>query len=1022
MGTTPVKLQTRLKGAAAPIALSVMLAAQPAIAQDTDTTAAASGEDAARTDNVILVTGSRIARPEFSLPNPVVVLDSSNIEQSGETNLTEFLAEQPALVGSQTSTLSAGSNLVNAQQVGSNFLDLRNLGEDRTLVLVDGRRHVAGYPGTAAVDINTIPTDLVDRVEVLTGGASAIYGADGVSGVVNFILKRDFEGVRVRGQTGFSQRGDAGSRLFSVVGGQNFADDRANITLSYEFNEQDRFKQTDRLHYGLTGPTYALARNPDDGTPGGPNDDPNVPDRVLLTDLRWADSSIGGAVDIDGDFYPDFTGEGGVYDLGSYVPGTAFTIGGSSTPRESYFGDYLPYTRRHIANALASFEFSPALRVYAEGKYVRSSAHTFAQPTYDFYTTLFEDNAYLPAAWRTMNQAATAAGNCDDPDTADFETCSIQFSRDNFDFGIRRYELEREMWRAVVGAEGELSPHLKYDVSYVFGQSTQESTNRNDRISDRYYAALDAVINPATGNVTCRINLPGQTDVQWNTYNGTNWDGVIRTFTPGQCVPLNILGNGTPSQAALDWVTVDHSDWARIKQHVVTAYVSGDSGGFFELPGGPVGFALGAEYRKESSNYIPSEFSLGGLLDDNAPARIDRGSFDVKEAFGEINLPILAHVPFAETLSVGAALRVSDYSTIGTTTTWNVNGIYAPIPDISFRGTYSVAVRAPNINELFAGGSGTYEFITDPCGPEVRDEGTQYREANCNAALSAVGIDIFEQAGGAFVFDPNDAPFSPANSSLLGFQGGNPELDEEEAKTWTVGAVLRPRFVPGFTLSADWYDIKLTNAIQYSTAQDIVDLCYDQPTLDNIYCDVTARDPSSGFISDFTIIPQNVASFTTAGLDVTLNYSFAPGDLGRFNVRLIGNYLDKLEFVPSVGADPENELDSAVYPAPRYSAVFDLTWRKGPLTVNYGINWFDNTRRVTREQEEANPDYAPPQYIWFRQKWEHEVFVSYEVDDRFEIYGGVNNLLDRKPDDGASGYPISAVGRSFYVGVKAAIF
>jgi outer membrane receptor protein involved in Fe transport len=290
-------------------------------------------------------------------------------------------------------------------------------------------------------------------------------------------------------------------------------------------------------------------------------------------------------------------------------------------------------------------------------------------------------------------------------------------------------------------------------------------------------------------------------------------------------------------------------------------------------------------------------------------------------------------------------------------------------------------VRAPNINELFAGGSGTYEFITDPCGIDRVAEGTQYRQANCNSALTAIGVN-------PATFNPADAPFSPQNSSLLGFQGGNPELDEETAKTWTVGTVIRPSFISGLSVTADWYDISLKNAIQYSTAQDVVDLCVDQPTLDNIYCDVIARDPSSGFISDFTIIPQNVASFDTAGLEVTVNYTFTPGNLGRFNVHLIGNYLDQLQFVPSVGADPENDLDSSVLPAPRYSAVFDLTWTKGPLTVNYGINWFDKTRRVTREQEEANPDYTAPEYIWYRAKWEHEVYVAYDFDDKFEIYGG----------------------------------
>lgn len=968
--------------------VAMVLSPVAAMAQD------AAGSDG---DEVIIVTGSRIARPEYSLPNPVVALDAETIEQSGETNLTEFLAEQPALIGSQTSTFSAGSNLANAQQVGANFLNLRNLGTSRTLVLVDGRRHVAGYPGTAAVDINTIPTDLVEGIDVLTGGASAIYGADGVSGVVNFRLKRDFEGLRLRAQANSSERGDAGSRFVAVTGGKNFADNRGNVTVSYELNEMDRFSQRERLHYGLTGPSYAFARNPEDGSPGSASDDPNVPDRVLLTDLRWADTSPGGAVDLDGDFVPDRTGEGGIYDLGSYVPGTAFTIGGSSTPRESYFGDYLPYTKRHIGNVLASYEFSPALRLHAEGKYVRSSANTYAQPTYDFYTTLFADNAFL-----AQRYGPDAVGDA-------------MISRDNFDFGIRRYEMERKLFRTVVGADGELSSHLKYDISYVFGQSTQESTNRNDRISDRYYAALDAVVNPVNGQITCRINLPGQTDVQWSTYNGTNWDGVIRSFTPGECVPLNVLGQGAPSQAALDWVTVDHSDWARIKQHVVSGSVAGDTGGFFELPGGPVGFAVGAEYRKESSNYIPSEYSLEGLLDDNAPAKVDKGSFDVKEVFAEVNVPILADVPFAETLSVGGAIRVSDYSTIGTTTTWNVNGIYSPIPDISLRGTYSVAVRAPNINELFAGGSGTYEFITDPCGIDRISEGTQYREANCVAALGAVGVN-------PATFNPADAQFSPQNSSLLGFQGGNPELNEETAKTWTAGAVLRPRFVPGLTLTADWYDIRLRDAIQYSTAQDVVDLCVDQPSLDNIYCDVIARDPSSGFISDFTIIPQNVASFRTSGLEVTANYTFEPGNIGRFNLHLTGGYLNTLEFVPSAGADPENELDSAAYPAPRYTAVFDLTWRKGPLTVNYGISWWDKTRRVTREQEEANPDYVASEYIWYRQKWEHDLHVAYDFTDNLQVYVGANNLLDRKPDVGASGYPISAVGRSFYFGLKTKLF
>lgn len=981
----------------------ILAGAVPAFAQD-----AATEPD---TGDTVVITGSRIARPELSLPNPVQVVTEEAIEQSGKTNLTEFLTETPALLGSQSNIDVAGSALLNAQSVGVNLLDLRNLGTARTLVLVDGRRHVAGAPGVAAVDINTIPTDLVQKIDVLTGGASAIYGADGVSGVVNFILKKDFEGLRMRAQGNISERGDAGSRFVAVTAGKNFAEGRGNVTLAYEFQETDRFSQRQRLNYGLTGPSYAFARNPADFP-----DNPNVPDRLLFTDLRWADSSMGGAIDVNGDGASDFTGEGGIYDRGRVLRGTAFTIGGSSTPRESYYGDFTPYTRRHVANLMGRFEFSPAFELYAEGKYVRSTAYTFSQPTYDFATVLQLDNPYLTPAMRAANQAASAAGDCDDPDTGDFETCDITFSRDHFDFGMRRYEMRRELFRTVIGAKGDLGSSLKYDVSYVFGQSTQKSTNLNDRISDRYYAAIDAV-RDGSGNITCRINLPGQTTVNARSGNGTVFNGAPVTFRPGQCVPLNILGEGSPSQAALDFVTVDHSDWARIQQHVVSAVISGDTGSFFKLPGGPIGFAIGAEYRKEKSHYIPSTYSLAGSLMDNAPARVDRGSFDVKEAFAEINLPILADMPFAQNLSIGGAIRLSDYSTIGGTTTWNVNGSYSPVRDITFRGTYSEAVRAPNITELFAGGSGTYEFIVDPCDPDRIPEGTQYRAANCAAALAAVGIT------NPAAFNPDEDPTSPQNSSLLGFQGGNRTLNEETAKTWTAGVVLRPGFVPGLSITADWYDIRLKNAIQYSTAQDVVDLCVDQPTLDNIYCQSMRRGGPKGYVSFFTIIPENVASFETAGLDVSVNYRFTPFDnLGTFNIRLQGNYLNKLQFVPTVGADPENDRDSSTLPAPKFTANFDLTWIKGPLTLNYGINWFSKTRRVTREQEAANPDYVPSEFIWYKEKWEHELFISYDVDERFNVYAGINNLFDTKPDVGGVAYPISAVGRSFFLGAKAKIF
>lgn len=1007
------------------VAIAAICLGAPASAQDapapgqTPDEAAAAEADA----DAIVVTGSRIALPQYSQPNPIVVADAETIERSGRINLTDFLIQSPALIGSQSSGLSAGSNLNNSQEVGVNFLNLRNLGSSRTLVLVDGRRHIAGSPGSAAVDINTIPTDLVERVDILTGGVSAIYGADGVSGVVNFILKDDFDGLRLRGQAGISERGDAGNRYIAATFGKNFADDRANVTLAYEYNIQDRFPQTNRLNRGLTGPSYRFVRQPaptdrpDDCTSanGCPPGSAAIPDRIPLNNLRWADSSPGGALDFNGDFESDFTGEGGVYDRGIVVGST--TIGGSGTPVESYFGDNLPYVERHIGNIMAKFEISPAFEIYAQGKYVHSNALTFAQPTYDFFTYLAADNAYLAQRF-----GADAA-----PD-------GVYFSRDNLDFGVRNYTLERDLWRAVVGARGEIGTNLRYDVSYVYGISEQTGTNFNDRISDRYFAALDAVVNPDNGQITCRINLPGVTTIDGFTYTGLSPLGLAGTFgsiapitfQKGQCVPLNNLGAGSPSQAALDFVTVDHSDFARIQQHVVSGAISGDSASFLELPGGPIGFALGAEYRKEISYFEPSAISsqfydLGGglqsgLLLDNPPGRVTSGSFDVKEVFGEISVPLLSERPFFHDLRFGGAIRFSDYSTIGSTTTWKVDGSWAPIRDIAFRGTYSKAVRAPNISELFQGGSGTYEFITDPCGIDRLAEGTSTRAANCASALGALGID-------PATFDPGADAISPQNSSILGFVGGNPDLGAEEARTWTAGVVLRPGFLPNLYISADWYDIRLRNAIQYSTAQDLTDLCYDGPTLDNQYCRLIGRSTVNGYVSTFNVVPQNVASFETAGLDIALNYRFTPStSFGTIGVRLVGNYLDKLSFVPSAGADPENELLSASYPAPRFSANFDLSYENGPLTVNYGVNWFSKTRRATEDEVRANPDYYAPEYLFFKEKWEHEIYVGWDVDERFQFYAGVNNLLDEEPDVAATAYPVDATGRYFYVGFKATVF
>ncbi len=946
-------------------------------------------------DNEIVVTGSRIARPELSAPNPVQSFTAESFEQAGETNVTDFLIESPALVGSTSSQFSAGSN-AGFQEAGLNLLNLRNLGENRTLVLVNSRRHVAAFPGTAAVDINTIPIALIDRIDVLTGGASALYGADAVSGVVNFILKRNFEGVRFRGQIGVSDEGDAGNRFASVVAGHNFLDGRANLTIAYDYNQQDRLHESRRDFAGDPLKRFELLRQ------ARPTDRPDVldvPDRVFFNDVRWQDSSVDGAIDLtpfDFDFVPEFTGSGGVYNRGTILPGSGGrTIGGSGTPTAGYFGDFLPYTDRHNVNLLGSFEFSPAARLFAEAKYVDSTAFTIAQPSFDFGLYLAPDNAFLQQRFGT---ARTADG-------------AFVVGRDNFDFGTfgaRGYRDERETLRGVVGLDGKLSDHLRYELSYVYGRSKSTTLRNDDRVTDRYYAALDAVVGP-DGQITCRINLPGQTLIDEN-----NYGQAPTTFQPGQCVPLNVLGFKVASPAALDFILEDHITLSTVKQQVANGYVSGDLGFLFELPGGPIGFALGVEYRKESSSTDPDERLQQGIFLDFSDVQPQRGEYDVKEVFGEVNIPLLKDIPFAENLSVGGAARYSDYSTIGSTTTWNVNGSYAPVRDVAFRGTYSRAVRAPNINELFQPLSGTFAFVTDPCDFNNVGSGSQFRQANCVSQLSALGLSPSQIAN----FSPSSDP--EASTSRPGRSGGNPDLQEERARTWTAGVVLRPRFLPGFSLTADWYDIRLTGAINTFTATQAFSLCVDQPTLTNPFCNLIERDPTTGFASGFTLRPENVAVFDTSGLDVTLNYRFTLSpEIGTFNIRAVGGYLKNLTFINTPGADPdedEGEIDTD--PAPRYLGTLDLTWTKGPVTLNYGLTWQSSLRRFTREQLVGNPDLSEPRFFRLKERWEHDLQLAYAVDDDFTFYGGVNNFTDEKPARGSTAYPVSPLGRYIYFGVR----
>ncbi len=996
---------------------AALLFAAPAFAQDAPTPEPQDEEAAEAELSEIVVTGTRIRVPDYEGSAPVASVSGEALVNAGVTNVTDFLTDQPALVSS--TTLQDNSNAGDRGSVGLNLLNLRNLGSQRTLTLVNGRRHVAAQPGSQSVDINTIPVALIERVDILTGGASAIYGADGVSGAVNFILKDDFDGLDIRAQTGWSDQGGGENNFVSVVAGRNILDGAANFTIGAEISKTDALGREDRDFSSLAG-RETLTRNPNYGQPG-------EYEQIFVRNARYIDTSPGGSVYTDLNFGSifgdpgslsgvDFNGDGTPFQDGVYSDGFVM-IGGDGTQLAAFGTDLIPELDRASLNATFNVEINPKATFFGELKWVNTQTQFQSQPSFDYALFVPIDNPYIP---QTIYDAATGTGGIANA------LGGVLVARDNFDLGFITRDVERNTYRGVLGLRGDLTDHLAYEVSLNYGRTHERNTEGNNRINERFYAAIDAVdegeflTGTPNGNIVCRSNLdptaiplgnyPGFGSPQ---FDGSTWG---TTFTPGAnsgCQPLNIFGDGVGSQAALDWILTESTTLNSVEQFVLNGFLSGDTTGFFELPGGPVSFVVGAEYRREEARSMPSLLEIQAAdvgydvtwLGEAMPLR---GAIEVKEVFGEVYLPLLQDLPFVQNLTVNGAYRYSDYSTAGETDAWNLGLRWDLNDSIGFRSSLARAVRAPNISELFLPVSQTFAILDDPCDDENFQAGDNpsVREANCRAALG---------------FGPND-PYTFNNttsSSVEGVIGGNQDLKSEEADTFTAGVVLRPSFIPGLSLALDYYDVELENAIQFFSAQSIVDKCYDLPQ-PNQFCDLVSRDPTTQFIDGFEQFGVNVANYKTVGYDLTLRYRLDPADwgvqqdIGRFGIALSANKLEELTFTE----DPNDPLsvDETVGEAfvPEWQASLDVSWEWRDLFVNYGYNWFDETRRF-----EGRPDdYIDPKYVNYSARSTHDIQVRYNIDERTSVYGGVNNIGDQQPDRGLSDYPVGPLGRYFYLGVN----
>ncbi|MGB7420202.1 MAG: TonB-dependent receptor, partial [Erythrobacter sp.] len=921
-----------------------------------------------------------------------------------------------------------------------NLLDLRGLGTNRTLVLVNGRRHITSQPGVpTSVDINTIPNALLERIDISTGGNSAIYGADAVAGVVNFILRRDFDGIEGNVQGGVTGEGNRGTLFASLTAGKNFADGRGNIAVSGEYSRQEAVYFTDRdeITGAFSGRRQLQLIENTIGEPAGGN---GIPDRVFLSGIRNNNISEGGLFtaqcpglpdDDDDDQTIPFACSGDTNATGNPLGQTfVFTPDGRLIPNPittdlrpvgsgnavgglgstlNLTGQLAPEFERKVGTLLASFEVSEAFRPFVEAKYVRIDSVQEGQPTF-FFNTFSSDNPFLSEQARnTLDQAGVGD--------------SFSAFRFNVDFGARGEDHKREIWRAVAGVDGVFNDDWTYEVAFNYGRLETFYQTEGNVLVANYFNSRNAVRNEA-GNIVCGINADADTD---------NDDAA--------CVPVNLFGNGAPSAEALDYFVVDSTREQEAEQFQVTGYVSGDTSDFFELPGGAIQFAVGGEYRRETAFSAFDERTRSGATFLNAIPIFDPPDLKASEVYAEVRVPILADVPFFQELTVEGAYRYSDYdfAQVGSTDTYNAGLIWQPFESLRLRGSYARSVRIPTQSDLFAAPSQTFlNGLQDPCDSRFINDNPN-RVANC----AADGVPTTVEVNGV------SEPFTniPA-SGIRGLNGSNPLLEPEVSDSWTAGAIFQPVFAPGLSFSVDYYNIEIENVIFSLAPQTIINQCYDNPSgIDNQFCNSIFRRADGTFQGQndrqlggttinldvgpddrsFISGPFNFANQRTSGIDFDLNYN---RDLGAVAVSFRGLLAYVIERDNFTDIDDPSFINQQLLELgdPEFSGSIIAGLDFGVPRITYNLRYigetFINTFETFNELQgrpPENPDFSFP--IEYPETFYHSLRLDLEPDAGTSFYVGVDNLLDTIPPLGLDGTTSGSAaydnfGRFFYAGAR----
>ncbi len=675
-----------VRGLRASLLLGGSAAVLIATGAQAQTATPASGQgDGNQAVSEVVVTGSRVPRAGFTAPTPVTILGADQLAKAAPSTMAESLRQLPALTNSSGPQRNSGT-----VQGGQSFLNLRSLGASRTLTLLDGRRVVATNL-TGSVDVNMLPAGIVQRVEVVTGGASAAYGSDAVAGVVNFILDKQFQGVKGEVNLGSTDKGDNFERRATLSAGTAFAGGKGHVLISGDYFKSEGVAPG-RRKWAQQG--VGLINNP-----------AGTPTFLLQNDVRTVGTYGGMVISASGGTAANnalFRGiqflPGGVaapYNFGALTTST-LQVGGDGVRTELIQEIQRPLERGSLFSRV-SYDLADNINVYAEGMYGASTStvnntynrHQTANPF-----TIQRDNAFLPTSVR--NQMLAAGGT---------SLSMLRFSRER---GFVTTTVDSETYRGVVGADATFGA-LKANAYYQYGRTVQDNATGNNEITARFNQAIDAVVNPANGQVVCRSSLT-------NPANG--------------CVPFNVFGEGAPSEAALDWTRGVSASHAIVEQDVMAANLSGP---LFEGWAGPIDFAVGAEYRVERAKVTADPLSQTGAFLFGNPSPWT-GRYDVKEAYAELVVPLLKDLPLVESLELNAAGRITDYSTSGSVNTWKVGLSYRPFQDLRLRGTRSRDIRAPNLSELFQAGRQSTSTVTDPANGNTRVQGIPTYNTG-NAAL-----------------------------------------------------------------------------------------------------------------------------------------------------------------------------------------------------------------------------------------------------------------------------------------------